>query len=410
MKPYFLNPLLKETSPYGVDVCKSLQDFIDHSDKELLDKYLKSVCLELAVILKRQRGDDYGFGDNPDSPAHVTKQMTDELLDNPSATHTKSIENYFGRLDGLLKTATPKGFLKSVDDLIITYSADLINSGEWRTKAVRKTAQELKKLEKAFGQSQEELLTTTNDAEAALVVQDNKVLKLVSKMKESHDGPITTLEELNRVTEKYKDKELDKILTLEIRFRKMTSTKVKSACPLFKQRNITQELKLMNLKSLVSASLNCSTSAEFEDLENAIIAKSLTIPTPAPAPILAPAPIQAPIQEETGPDTAEDQIVPVAVPMAVGTFVAVLCEDDFYIGEIILTGTSAIKVSFMARLNTSGSNKNKHWIFPSRKDEHNIEMSSVLEVYPQLDPNIGMSSARVVVMDLINFKIIEKFA
>ena len=64
----------------------------------------------------------------------------------------------------------------------------------------------------------------------------------------------------------------------------------------------------------------------------------------------------------------------------------------------------------MARLNTSGSNKNKHWIFPSRKDEHNIEMSSVLEVYPQLDPNIGMSSARVVVMDLINFKIIEKFA
>ena len=72
--------------------------------------------------------------------------MTDELLDNPSATHTKSIENYFGRLGGLFKTANPKGFLKSVDDLIIMYSADLINSGEWRRKAVRKTAQDLKKL------------------------------------------------------------------------------------------------------------------------------------------------------------------------------------------------------------------------------------------------------------------------
>ena len=53
MKPYFLNPLLKETSPYWVDVCKSFHDFIDQSDKELLDKYLKSVCLVLAVILKR---------------------------------------------------------------------------------------------------------------------------------------------------------------------------------------------------------------------------------------------------------------------------------------------------------------------------------------------------------------------
>ena len=50
--------------------------------------------------------------------------------------------------------------------------------------------------------------------------------------------------------------------------------------------------------------------------------------------------------------------------------------------------------------------------FPSRKDEHHIEMSSVLKMYFQLDPNIGMTSARVVVMpmDLINFKIIEKFA
>ena len=57
-----------------------------------------------------------------------------------------------------------------MDDLIIMYSADLINFGEWRRKAVRKTAQDLKKLEKAFGQSQDELQTTTNDAEAALVV------------------------------------------------------------------------------------------------------------------------------------------------------------------------------------------------------------------------------------------------
>ena len=40
-----------------------------------------------------------------DSPDNVARNMTEALLDQPAATHTKSIENYFDRLDGLLKVS-----------------------------------------------------------------------------------------------------------------------------------------------------------------------------------------------------------------------------------------------------------------------------------------------------------------
>ena len=75
-----------------------------------------------------------------------------------------------------------------------------------------------------------------------------------------------TLEYLGHVTSGANSK----ICTIEIRFRKMTSTKVKAVCPLFKQRKISRDLKLTNLRSLISASLKSATTAEFEDLEKAI--------------------------------------------------------------------------------------------------------------------------------------------
>ena len=45
-------------------------------------------------------------------------------------------------------------------------------------------------------------------------------------------------------------------------------------CPLFKQQNITRELKIKNLESLITSSLKCSTTADFSDLESAILAHS----------------------------------------------------------------------------------------------------------------------------------------
>ena len=65
----------------------------------MMDRYLKKICNELAIILQRQPGNQYGFGDDPDSTMDIRKNMTESMLDNPEATHSKPIENYFGNVD-----------------------------------------------------------------------------------------------------------------------------------------------------------------------------------------------------------------------------------------------------------------------------------------------------------------------
>ena len=61
LKKFFLNPLERETSPYGSNVCLKVKEFTGKCDKELMDLYLKQICTKLAEILKRQKGDQYGF-------------------------------------------------------------------------------------------------------------------------------------------------------------------------------------------------------------------------------------------------------------------------------------------------------------------------------------------------------------
>ena len=44
-----------------------------------MDRYLKKICNELALILKRQRGNQYGFGDDPGSTMDIRKNMTESF-------------------------------------------------------------------------------------------------------------------------------------------------------------------------------------------------------------------------------------------------------------------------------------------------------------------------------------------
>ena len=67
------------------------------------------------------------------------------------------------------------------------------------------------------------------------MIAENKVLVLINKLKASHNGPVTSVEELHETLRKYPDK-VSQILTLEIRFRKVTLTKIKTVCPLFKDQ------------------------------------------------------------------------------------------------------------------------------------------------------------------------------
>ena len=71
--------------------------------------------------------------------------MDQKMLDDPYATNTKSIENYFGNLDREIRKTGAQGFGKCSDDLVIKYSRDLVNGQhKWRTNANRKIEADLK--------------------------------------------------------------------------------------------------------------------------------------------------------------------------------------------------------------------------------------------------------------------------
>ena len=275
MQTFFLDPLHEATSPYyGVNICVKLQQFLSECDHTLMENYLMQICQSLGCILKRQRGDQYGFGDDANSDLHILKNMDEKMLDDPDATNTKSIENYFGNLDREITKAGSQGFNKCSDDLIIKYAKDIIDGKHgWTTKANRKLSKKLEAKQRKFDQNQKELVASNVDEEdAAKLATSNKVIRCVSACKKSHQGPITTIEELDTLVQGWNgtEKELQRALDLEIRFRKYTFYKVKTTCPLFKQRGLTVEQKVKNLTTLITSQLEFRVLADMMDLENAI--------------------------------------------------------------------------------------------------------------------------------------------
>ena len=94
----------------------------------------------------------------------------------------------------------------------------------------------------------------------------------MKQCKVHHNGPLVTEEELNEVVISTTNlKELNKLLDLEIRYRKFTMTKIKSDCPLLLQRKINIEQKIKNLKLLMdSQELGSKALAKMSDLASVI--------------------------------------------------------------------------------------------------------------------------------------------
>lgn len=142
-----------------------------------------------------------------------------------------------------------------------------------KLKTNRKIARTLEIKQQKFDQKQKELIASNVDEEdAAKLATSNKVIRCVSACKKSHQGPITTIEELDTLVQDWNgtEKGLQKALDLEIRFRKFTFYKVKTTCPLFKQCGLTVEQKVKNLTTLITSQLECRVLADMMDLENAI--------------------------------------------------------------------------------------------------------------------------------------------
>ena len=405
---YFLSPHLKETSPYGTYVSQSLSLYLQSVDQVTMDLYLKKLCSTIGDALKRQRGDQYGFGDNPNSEFLVTKNLTEDLLDDSDTTHTKPIENYFGNFDRELEKTGAQGFDKSTDDLIIKYSRDLIDDGyKWRTKENRKKAKELKLLDNDFNKRQIELVALGVDEEDAMkLTHENKILKCVNKCKELHGGPLTSLDELENLITAWSgtEKDLHKSLNFEIRLRKFSFTQVKESCALFRQKNLSIEDKKRNLVSLISTQLEFKTKADMQDLENAIKETVMN------EPILdedMDIDDQATMTTESSSDsTSETSEVDSDIwPPKLGQYIFGLFEDGVFPGEVTSVHKDHVENDILVRATIPNL-----WKKPSMSTKSNYEVhrDSVLPFHPVIAIH-RYSTRRLTLFEVLNNDIAEKF-
>ena len=93
---------------------ESLKQFTDTCNQEVMDKSLKDILKHMAVTLKQQHGNACGFGDDIDSDEHIAKNIPSNMMDDPDATHSMSVENYFGNLDHYLAKTGLQGFDKVI--------------------------------------------------------------------------------------------------------------------------------------------------------------------------------------------------------------------------------------------------------------------------------------------------------
>ena len=408
LSDYWLPPFNKETSPYGIDVMKKLKEVTDSLDQCLLDKCLKDICKQAAIILKRQRGDAYGFGDTVNSPDMICKNLSEAMLDDPEATNTKKIENYLGNLHRILTTTGPQGFDKATDDLILKYGKDIIldSDKKWTSKETRKAAKELISLQRSFKEKQEALKNHgLEDADVAVVTTVNKVQRVVTQCKMSHGGPVSDVLELHDLVEKYflndgVEKKLHSILNLEVRYRKFTMTNVKDNCSLFRQQGIALTEKVKNLELLLeSQSIGFNASATMDDLENAVMYERVPDESIDELEITPSDKVQSfitknvdkPTEAETS--SSSDPIDNTALssfwPPKKDEFVCALLEDGFYIGQVDQIRDDQLHLSYLM---PKSFNDRKYWVWPEREDKDWISQEHVIEVYPSLRISRSLSS------------------
>ena len=419
MAPYFLNPHLKETSPYGTNVCDSLSLYlksVDYDTTNTMNIYIKKLCSTIADALKRQRGNQYGFGDDPNSEDLVTKNLTDDLLDDSDITHTKPIENYFGNFDRELDKTGAQGFAKASDDLIIKYSRDLIGDDhKWRTKEIRKKAAELKLLDNDFNKKQRELVEMGIDEEDAMVLaHENTILKCITKCKELHGGPITSSEELDKLINTWTGTEanLHKSLNYEIRLRKYSFTKMKADNHLFKQKNLSIADKKRNLLCLICSQLELRSLADMVDLEAAIKdnredAPVLNESTESEVDEVAATP-RATDTNTRVENVADEQDI---WPPKVGQYIYCLFEDGVFPGEVKSVSEENVEVDILVPATVPNMESEESlWKKPSMStmSQYKLHRNSVLPFYPVTIIN-RYSTHHVTIFQLLNYDIALKF-
>ena len=117
------------------------------------------------------------------------------------------------------------------------------------------------------------------DSDVNALKRAQMMTKLIESLKK-HNGPLNSEEEIDDFLKKHKkctDKELARMLNDEIRFRRDSNLRysVSKDCYLYRQRGISNELRVKNLRLLVQRP-EARSSATIEDLRSVILSEDST--------------------------------------------------------------------------------------------------------------------------------------
>ena len=186
----------------------------------------------------------------------------------------------------LLKTGR-QGFDKAIQAMQIAGAKDLVFDASHSWRMMDKHARiAMSELQSDWTESQKKLLDNgVKDSDVNALQRAQAMTKLVASLKK-HDGPLNSDAEIDSFLKKYKkcsEKDMSRMLNEEIRFRRDSNLRfsVSKDCYLYRQRGISNELRIKNLRLLVQRP-EARSSATIEDLRNAILSDDGT-PELAPA-------------------------------------------------------------------------------------------------------------------------------
>ena len=397
----WIDPSDEVDPPYPKTQIGFLVEYLAEKDTKYLELFCREVSLEIAQGFKRQKGDIFGFGDGSQQQLNICLQVPEESLDEVETTSI-AVEQFFGEVD--YKTKVSGGCQakeKICDDLVIKHTEDLLRKrlteSNFDLKPLKRIARDVDKLQFDFDTRQKNLMASgLREDEAVILSKESQIQRVVRQCKESHNGPIHSLAELDELISKKKtDKSLAAALNLEIRYRKFTCLlKVATNNELFKQQGIDNKLRITHLRQLMTDDTRPKCHASMCDVE-ALYDNNQEAETSHDDPGMEEEPAQLDTWFSNGcwPPKNHEQVV-------------VLIETSFAIGTIEKCHEEGADVSLMSPITMRGHKHLSHWIVDDGEKKVTAPKASILPIRPVLSVKGRKKSLKYF---LVNLEIIQEF-
>ena len=396
---------------YPLNQVNALKSYTDLCDKTAMTKLVKQLFKEDANCLARQRGPEYGFGGtaNIDHPQNVCNQLQpdkQQLLNTVPADNLES-KHYFGDFTYRLAKAGSRYVDHVSECMTISGSSDIAFSDhKWQSKEFSNVFKEMKKSSKVFEEKQKKLRELDIESQEGIddkFAAGRKKAAVILKLK-GHGGPITCIEDIDSILEKYpmweslpdKDesvKSLKKLLCQEITYARdyAFDNLKRTGNPLFKLNKLSLREMVGNL-SVLYGSRQDTLTADIEDVRVALH----TLFDPSEDMVG---------EQESGPSIR-------LIEKDTGIVFSV--DDKLHLAVVDNVDRDTISVIPLEKVETDMSDQEFHVRrYPDMLNVLNIKQENVLPVFPQLELDKmcskNMFDGQVIILHLLNDDIIKLF-